>query len=800
MSAAVPLDPSCPAAHVLGDDLTALDGAPVSGLTVSTGTTPEEFTGTVLGVLRDGIAPGRHMVLAELSSPEIDRVGGIWSGMSGSPVYLDDGTLLGAVAYGLSLGPSKVAGITPATDMYAVRDRVGTDATARTSVRLTSSQQEAAVASGAASSTEASSPVRRLPVPFGVSGLTASRLADSRLRSHLAVPGLRAVPVPVSAPGSAPTGGPDEQVVAGGNLAAGMSYGDISAVAVGTATAVCDGTVVGFGHPFTYAGATSLSLHGATAVRVQEDPTVAPFKLANPSAPVGTVSQDRLAAIAGLVGPTPSTVPVTSTVAPSDGRDGRTDVVLPDFLPTATAFQLLSDVDATMDRIGGGDVSLGLTVTGTRADGSPWTVERTDRVADPADVAFSSIFPVLDVVGRVAENPYEDVDITSVHVDASVSDAYSDLRLTKLEYRTPAGQWVPATGDQPVVAVAGDRLRLRATLLPYRSSTPVQLPVDVLVPAGSGGVVGSLTLVGGGFGGGGEGEGEGAAPVESFDGLLTELREAPRGDDLTATLELFPPGEPEGPPAPPTRSSTRVRADRVVLGELSVGVTVARPRPSRPAVVSRDLFALRGSMTSGSATRTLSLRPAGGIPVMGDWDGNGSATPGRFTDGSWRMVDDDPARTSSITFGQAGDLPVVGDFDGDGRDDIGVRRGSQFLLRYTAAGAARPTAGPPSATFAFGPSGGRPVAGDWDGDGVDTVGTVHSGRWRLADAQGAALPSFVYGLTTDQPVVGDWDRDGRTDIGVYRKGVWRLRYSADAGPGQLVVTFGDPAGTAVVWR
>ena len=40
-----------------------------------------------------------------------------------------------------------------------------------------------------------------------------------------------------------------DSMVAGGNMAAAMSYGDITQGGVGTATSVCDGRVVGFGHP-----------------------------------------------------------------------------------------------------------------------------------------------------------------------------------------------------------------------------------------------------------------------------------------------------------------------------------------------------------------------------------------------------------------------------------------------------------------------------------------------------------------------------------------------------------------------
>src|SRR3954451_19544144 len=110
---------ACPDAYPVAD-LTAHQS--VDGITVSFGNTPDNFTDDVLGVLNDGIAPGIDMIMVRLSSTEIDRVGGIWAGMSGSPVYAADCRLIGAVSYGLAFGPSPVAGVTPAADMKALLD------------------------------------------------------------------------------------------------------------------------------------------------------------------------------------------------------------------------------------------------------------------------------------------------------------------------------------------------------------------------------------------------------------------------------------------------------------------------------------------------------------------------------------------------------------------------------------------------------------------------------------------------------------------------------------------------------
>ena len=108
------VDPSCPAAFPVRR---LREGQVLNGLTVDRGTTPAAFTATVIGVLDDGIAPGLDMILAEASSPAIDRAHGIWAGMSGSPVYAADGRLVGSVSYGLTFGASPIAGITPAAEM-----------------------------------------------------------------------------------------------------------------------------------------------------------------------------------------------------------------------------------------------------------------------------------------------------------------------------------------------------------------------------------------------------------------------------------------------------------------------------------------------------------------------------------------------------------------------------------------------------------------------------------------------------------------------------------------------------------
>ena len=55
--------------------------------------------------------------------------------------------------------------------------------------------------------------------------------------------------------------------------------------------------------------------------------------------------------------------------------------------------------------------------------------------------------------------------------------------------------------------------------------------------------------------------------------------------------------------------------------------------------------------------------------------------------------------------------------------------------------------------------GDKPVAGDWDGNGTDTVGIYRNGWFYLrnSNTNGIADLIFALGVQGDEPIVGDWD-------------------------------------------
>ncbi len=538
----------CPLAYPVSS---VTKGQQVTGRTVTSGTEPTGFTGEVVGVIRDGIAPGLDMVMARLSSPEIDRVGGIWQGMSGSPVYAADGRLVGAVAYGLAWGPSPVAGITPAEEMYRLLDDAPTGAGSARTLRAAAERDAVDVPprllarvaeAGAVSTDQAGQGMRRLPVPFGISGmLDDKRLAQAKKAFGLS--GVRVHQSGATSASAAPVG-----IVAGGNLAASVSYGDLSTIGVGTATAVCGDQVLAFGHPMMFTGPSRMSLHGADALYVQEDSLGAPFKVANAGAPIGSITQDRLAGLFGLQGAdaVPDTAQVTSYVeVPGEwSRTGTTWVSVPDAVPDMAAFHVLADQDRVFDAYGQGSARASWTVTGTRAGGRPFTFTRQDRFASEYDISFETIWDLYDQLAQLRFNDIEDVTLDRISTTSTMERAYRAYTIRKVRV-LDRGRWHQLRTDRPLVLRGGTVKRFRV-LLSSPDLGAERVRVSLPVPARIGHKSGYLEIVGGNSYWGSENYfeeefylgGEETGP-ETFEGLLHQLRTAPRNDQVLANLTLY---------------------------------------------------------------------------------------------------------------------------------------------------------------------------------------------------------------------------------------------------------------------
>ena len=252
------------------------------GWTVARGSRPAPFHVRVLGVQRNGIAPGHDLIVVKISdikgSSMIANAGGIWAGMSGSPVYVE-GKLIGAVAYRFAAGGA-IGGLTTASDMMKVLEYRAeqTSASDPQANRLTLSgaiSQIVAEESGVAESQAGE--LARLALPVSVSGLSPSGIG--LLQERLAALG---TPVVLTSGSRAPVPSGSSSFVRpvpGGNFAGIISYGDVTAGGIGTTTYVCGKRALAFGHPLTWAGPSTLGANHAQALHVVADPVFGPCLL-----------------------------------------------------------------------------------------------------------------------------------------------------------------------------------------------------------------------------------------------------------------------------------------------------------------------------------------------------------------------------------------------------------------------------------------------------------------------------------------------------------------------------------------
>lgn len=221
-------------------------------------------------------------------------------------------------------------------------------------------------------------------------------------------------------------------------------------------------------------------------------------------------------------------------------------------------------------------------------------------------------------------------------------------------------------------------------------------------------------------------------------------------------------------------------------------------------------------------SRSLVFGIRGGIPFSGDFNGDGTSEIGVYYRGEWFVdlngngVWDEADLWAKL--GDEMDRPVVGDWDGDSKDDIGIygpewfgdhrqivkesglpdshnlaivdesikpknvpptkedATDGQRLLRLNAQGPRR--ADVIDHVFKYGDMPDSPVSGDWNGDGIRTVGVFRAGEWRI-DTNGDGRADhqdkvFRFGDRGDIPIIGDWDGNGVEEIGIYRHGRWIL--------------------------
>ena len=559
----------CPSIMPLADVSTGMRGTAIS---VVRGRTLSTMGAEVLGILRDGVGPGRDIIIVDLTGTVVTQAGGLWAGASGSPVFFRDPVtgkdeLAGAIAYGLAGGGSTLAGLTPAEDMNELLT-LGTDASSASQAVEVPTRLASKIAAETGLSMAQLSTFSRLKTPVSASGLTDRGL--QHMQKAIDRQELPFIPYMGSSASSNPQS-PPGLLRAGDTFAAAMSLGDITVAGVGTTTLVCNGRAVAFGHPFNWTGDTTMAARAGDTITIVSDPVFGSYKLSNIAESVGTLTQDRLAGIVANLGAGPTGSPVTSTVTDLDTgktRSGRSEAVLPEFLPFLTFEHLFQNVDVTIDRIGPGNAEAAYTIRGTRDGGRTWELSRSTHYASPYDISFDSVAEVSFTAEILQAFEGEEIEVTSIDVPTlEIEKSFEQYQVRSIL------QWNGAryVAREFLRGRPGQMLKLRIVLKPAHLAGLKNVDLQLKVPANAR-RSGWVEVLGGGSTSGipcfiFDEECEDEPTEQTFDQLLSALQNAPRGDALVARLRL-------GNGA--VRASVTKQQDAVVVGRRAIGFLLLR--------------------------------------------------------------------------------------------------------------------------------------------------------------------------------------------------------------------------------
>jgi SpoIVB peptidase S55 len=443
----------------------------------------EEFGVEILGVLKNAIGPQQDMILARLHGEKVEFTG-VVAGMSGSPVYID-GRLVGALSYRIGqFAKEPIAGITPIADMIKLAPPA-TGGAAAPGARSGSARPSARPVDLLGWLARGADPAARPALPEIAPGAVATSSApalqpigtplvcagcDPQALAHYA-PVFEMMGLEPTAGGGAESGaseGGPLPLVPGTAIGATLVTGDMNLSAVGTLTHI-DGTrVFAFGHPMTGTGTIDVPLTQARVVATLAS-QAGSFKIANATAPIGAVVEDRLTAIVGEVGRQAPMLPLSVRVNSGDShRDFHYGITRDrTFGPVVAALATASSLLRSAEFEAGATVSLRYRYV---IEGYP-TIDEVRLFAgtSPAQPVHAAVAnEAAALLGFLSTNPFEEPVVRSIDVTVDVLPPSRIAVLSSLS---------AAKGE----VRAGETVRVDATLTEYRGRTRTE-SFDVTVP------------------------------------------------------------------------------------------------------------------------------------------------------------------------------------------------------------------------------------------------------------------------------------------------------------------------------
>ena len=404
------------------------------GYTVFSGTTAEKFNFEVISI-EYNFYPNWHVIWVKGSGENFEKTG-VAGGMSGSPMYIN-GRLIGAISLGYfyQREHANLMGVTPIELMVEVAQRgmqpklsyqggtrfnFGSDTVSKgiEMLPLTPNPRQIPKARMETSATvdRFESPPR-LQMPVAFSGLPTGAIGYFKQffdAYHLS-------PTQGVGGGSPVKSAPIEpgQIV-------GLEFvrGAFTAFGYGTMTYVEGDQLLGFGHSMFGEGNVNLPMSGGYVHFILPS-TLRSTKMASPTQPIGTLVQDRQAAIAGVIGSHPSYIPVNANIQTMDGKVHSTPYEVirhRDFSTVYTLIPLWFIIDGI--EIVSGDHSVNVEAKILLKDKPNLTSREIVRrnvyssSGSPGFQATRALTPLFSLIG----NQYEKIDVERIDVSVKMED------------------------------------------------------------------------------------------------------------------------------------------------------------------------------------------------------------------------------------------------------------------------------------------------------------------------------------------------------------------------------------------
>lgn len=444
------------------------------GKTVFTGDRIEMFDVKVLGILKNWSAKS-HLILIEMSGGPLEK-SGIISGMSGSPVYIDN-RLIGAVAYGWTFAKDAIAGVTPIHEMKSTLLNMPMQENDLSLIPLdwnlpSSSNDSGTTASQATSFIQQegmgldSNDIKLIPIlsPLVISGIDSGVLQG--MRGFFSAFGM--YPVQGGSfvhPTNAPVA---ENLVAGSSVAAVLIKGDFNAAVVGTVTYTEGNDVLAFGHPFLQTGNTDFPMASAYvyAILTSQSNSV---KMASPHKIVGRINQDRRPGVAGTLGESSRMIPCRIEVDGSQKQRYDFEVANNALLtPNLVLMAAQSAVLSTEKKLGEKSVKIRLSAELCGHE-NPVVVE---NVFYELDQSWFPLNHIIQPFAMIMNNQFQKINVNRI-----------DLKIKILNTRQTA--YIEAIKVDKKQVKPGDMLRVDVRLKPFAGESfcqtvTMQIPEDVL--------------------------------------------------------------------------------------------------------------------------------------------------------------------------------------------------------------------------------------------------------------------------------------------------------------------------------